>query len=114
RIEQRISLLEELAGALTKDQVVPYYKPKICQNTGRIEGLEILARWNHPERGILTPAYFGEAFDDPRLALALNEALLARAVTDIHGWLDDGLDPGRVAFNLSSCEFSQPDLAEHV
>jgi len=113
-VEQRISLLEDIRFALPKGQIVPFYQPKICLSTGRVTGLEILARWRHPEKGILSPAYFGAAFEEPALALALSENLLANAVSDLRRWLDSGLDPGRVAFNLSACEFSRPGLTEYV
>ncbi|AWM86790.1 EAL domain-containing protein [Microvirga sp. 17 mud 1-3] len=113
-VEQRVSLLEEVREILPKGQIVPFYQPKICLSSGAIIGFEVLARWRHPERGILSPDYFGAAFDDPRLAIALSESLLTKAVSDLRQWLDAGLDPGRVAFNLSACEFSQPGLTDHV
>ncbi len=113
-VEERISLLEEVRDALSRNHIVPYYQPKICLTSGRIVGLEVLARWQHPEKGILTPGYFGASFDEPRMAMALSESLLTKAAVDLRGWLDAGLDPGRVAFNLSSCEFSQIGLTDHV
>ncbi|MXQ10589.1 sensor domain-containing protein [Microvirga makkahensis] len=113
-IEQRIALLEDVRDALSKHRIVPFYQPKVCLSTGRVVGLEILARWRHPTKGILAPGYFGAAFDDPRLAIVLSETLLTKAAADMRGWLDAGLDPGRVAFNLSSCEFSQLGMPDHV
>lgn len=113
-IEKRSALLQEVREALTKGEIIPFYQPKVCLSTGRVAGLEVLARWQHPFKGILTPAYFGAAFEDTRLALLLSESLLARAVSDLRSWLDAGLNPGRVAFNLSACEFSQPGLADDV
>jgi len=113
-VEQRIALLEEVRNALPKNQIVPFYQPKVCLATGRIVGFEVLARWWHPDKGFLTPGHFRVAFDDPQLALALSKCLLGMAVSDLRHWLDAGLDPGRIAFNLSSCEFSQPDLTDHV
>jgi len=113
-VEQRISLLEDVRGALPKHQIVPFYQPKVCLSTGQVTGLEVLARWRHPEKGILFPTYFGAAFEEPKLALALSESLLTQAISDLRQWLDAGLNPGRVAFNLSACEFSQPELTEHV
>ena len=113
-VEERVSLLEEVREALPKGQIVPFYQPKVCLASRRIVGLEVLARWVHPAKGILSPGHFGAAFDDPRLAMILSKCLLTRAATDLRQWLDEGLDPGRVAFNLSACEFSQPGLTDHV
>lgn len=113
-VEQRSALLHEVRVGLTRGEIVPYYQPKVCLKTGRIAGLEALARWHHPSKGVLTPGYFGAVFEDTRLALLLSESLLARAVSDLRRWLDAGLKPGRVAFNLSACEFSQPGIADEV
>lgn len=113
-VEQRSTILHEVREALINGEIIPFYQPKVCLSTGRIAGLEVLARWRHPTKGVLTPGFFGAAFDDTRLALVLSESLLARAVSDLRGWLDAGLNPGRVAFNLSACEFSQPDLADDI
>lgn len=113
-VEQRSTLLREIREALPKGEIVPFYQPKVHLESGQIAGLEVLARWVHPSKGVLSPAHFAEAFDDPRLALILSESLLTKAAADLRRWLNAGLDPGRVAFNLSACEFSQPGLTDHV
>jgi diguanylate cyclase (GGDEF)-like protein len=112
--EQRLSLLKEVKDALRREEVIPFYQPKVCLSTGRTVGLEALARWQHPSKGLLTPATFGLAFDDPELAVVLNKRLIGKIVSDIRKWLIAGIDPGRVAINFSSSEFSHPDLANNV
>jgi EAL domain-containing protein (putative c-di-GMP-specific phosphodiesterase class I) len=74
----------------------------------------VLARWEHPKRGLLTPQAFGVAFDDLDLAKALGKRMIGKVASDLRKWLNAGLDPGRVAINFSSAEFSQPDLADEV
>jgi diguanylate cyclase (GGDEF)-like protein/PAS domain S-box-containing protein len=114
-IEQRVSLGKELRQAISLNQIVPFYQPKVCLSSGKVVGLEALARWRHPTRGLLTPGgYFGASFDDPELAADIGEQLLAAVASDMRTWLDDGLDVGRVAINLSSAEFSQPRLADRI
>jgi len=113
-VERQIALLEDVRDAISRNRIVPFYQPKVCLTSGRIVGLEVLARWHHRQKGILTPGHFGAAFDDPRLAPALSECLLTKAAADLRGWLDIGLDPGRVAFNLSSCEFSQIGMSDQM
>jgi EAL domain-containing protein (putative c-di-GMP-specific phosphodiesterase class I) len=112
--EQRLALLKEVREALARGEIVPFYQPKVCLSTGRVIGLEALARWRHPVKGLLTPATFGLAFDDPELAVMLGKRLIGKIVSDIRKWLTAGVDPGRVAINFSSSEFSQPDLADSV
>lgn len=112
--EQRLTLTREVREAVGQDEFIPFYQPKICLRTGSTIGLEALARWQHPQRGILTPATFGEAFDDSELATVLSKRLIGKVVSDIRRWLEAGFNPGRVAVNLSSSEFNQPDLAADI
>jgi diguanylate cyclase (GGDEF)-like protein/PAS domain S-box-containing protein len=112
--EHRLALLKEIREALRREEIIPFYQPKVCLSTRRMIGLEALARWQHPVKGLLTPATFGLAFDDPELAIVLSKRLIGKIVSDIRKWLIAGIDPGRVAINFSSSEFSHPDLADNV
>ncbi|MFC4171154.1 EAL domain-containing protein [Microvirga sp. GCM10011540] len=112
--EQRLAIGREMRSAISQDQIIPVYQPKVCLKTGRIVGFEALARWDHPTRGLLTPGTFGVAFDDPELAKTIGKRLIGKVASDILKWLSAGFDPGRVAVNLSSAEFSQPDMADEV
>lgn len=112
--EQRIRLRDEVRDALTSDEFAPFYQPKTSLDTGRIVGLEALARWLHPTRGVLTPAYFGAAFDDPELTTEIAAAMRRCIASDVGEWLDAGLDFGRVAINLASAEFADELLADRV
>lgn len=112
--EQRLALARTVREAISRDEFIPFYQPKICLKTGGVIGLEALARWQHPERGLLTPAVFKDAFDDPELATVLSKRLIGKVVSDIRRWLEAGLNPGRVAVNLASSEFSHPDLADDI
>ncbi|MET0427564.1 MAG: EAL domain-containing protein [Microvirga sp.] len=113
-MEDRIRLIRDVREGVARDQFVPFYQPKVSLATGRINGLEALARWHHPIRGILSPAVFGAAFDDHELAIELGKQLLAKVVSDMREWLGAGREIGRVAFNLSSAECSQADLASRI
>ena len=113
-IEKRVSLGAELREGLARNQIAPYYQPKICLATGRVVGFEALARWEHPTRGVLDPAFFGAAFDDADLAPAIRRQLVAKVAADMGRWCGDNLPFGRVAVNLSSADFSQPRLVEEI
>jgi len=113
-IEKRVSLGAELREGLARNQITPYYQPKICLATGRIVGFEALARWEHPTRGVLAPAFFGAAFDDADLAPAIRRQLVAKVAADMGHWRADNLPFGRIAVNFSSADFSQPRLVEEI
>ena len=92
----------------------PSIQPKICFRTGAIVGFEALARWVHPQRGLLTPAYFGAAFEDAEIAVALGCAMQERIAQDMTAWQEAGTACGRVAINFATAEFADPGLAEAV
>ncbi|WP_414472014.1 EAL domain-containing protein [Microvirga sp. M2] len=112
--EQRLALGRDVREAISQDQFVPFYQPKVCLSSGRIVGLEALARWQHPDKGILEPGVFGAVFEDPELAPVIGKRLIGKVASDMRRWLDGGCQFGRVAFNLSSVEFNQPSMADEV
>lgn len=112
--ERRVLIATEIRVAVAAGQIVPYYQPKVCFATGAIVGFEALARWQHPERGLLTPGYFGSAFEDPELATAIGDSLIRQVAADLSEWRRCDLNPGRVAVNFASTEFRKPDLAGDI
>jgi diguanylate cyclase (GGDEF)-like protein len=112
--EARGTIAREMRVALDEGGLVPFYQPKIELRDGQVVGFEALARWQHPSRGLLTPADFMSAFDDPEIGAAVGHCLLRRICADVAGWLAQGLDPGRVFLNLSSAQFAQDDLARTI
>jgi diguanylate cyclase (GGDEF)-like protein/PAS domain S-box-containing protein len=112
--DQRIALRREMREAISLDQIRPFYQPKVCLSTGEVMGLEALARWEHPTKGVLTPSTFGPIFDDPELATMVGKRLIGKVASDMRRWLDNGLSFGHVAINLSHVEFMHPDLAENI
>ncbi len=114
RMEHRVSILREVRQGLSASEFCPHYQPKISLATGEIVGFEALARWQHPARGLLTPAYFGPAFDEQDISAALATSMIRQAASDIRSWLDQGLEFGRVAVNLSSADFADRTLATRI
>ena len=114
RIEQRVRVLGEVRDGLAADQFIPFYQPKVSLRTGAIVGLEALARWQHPSRGILTPGSFAPAFNDAETAIAMGARMIEHVLRDMRTWLNQGVDVGRVAVNFSASEFGDPQLAQHV
>uniref|UniRef100_A0A9E7ZQ67 EAL domain-containing protein n=1 Tax=Bosea sp. NBC_00436 TaxID=2969620 RepID=A0A9E7ZQ67_9HYPH len=113
-IEHRVTIAREVREGLAAQQFRPDYQPKVSLTTGQIVGFEALARWQHPTKRLLTPAYFGSIFADQELSMALGEQMVRRVAADIRSWLDQDLDFGRVAVNLSSSDFSDPRLAARI
>jgi diguanylate cyclase (GGDEF)-like protein/PAS domain S-box-containing protein len=113
-IEQRVSLGRGMREAIVNDEIVPFYQPKVSLTTGEIVGLEALARWRHPEKGILTPAFFGAVFEDHEIAASIGKMLTSKIAADVRQWLDEDLPFGRIAINLSPAEFGQSGLVDSM
>lgn len=99
---------------VTSDWIVPFYQPKVDLMSGKLDGFEALLRWRHPRTGIHTPATIAPAFDDIELGRAIGARMLSCVVKDVRGWLDAGLEVGRIAINASTAEFRYGDYAERM
>ena len=110
----RKSLEEGLARALEREEFMVYYQPRIELASGLIIGVEALVRWNHPERGIVSPGEFIPVAETSGLIRPLGEWVLRTASADTAAWRDAGLPPMSVAVNLSAAQFHQTDLVALV
>jgi diguanylate cyclase (GGDEF)-like protein len=98
----RLALLGDLRRALDAgDQIVLHYQPKMDLALGQLNGVEALARWHHPERGLVMPGDFIPAAENTALIQRLTHHVLDQALGQARAWLDAGT-PTPVAVNLST------------
>jgi len=112
--DTRFRIHEAIRGALTRDEIFPYYQPKISLKTGRLVGLEALVRWRTAPGGIVMPAEFNAALADGFLGSAIGTRVIEKVTDDICGWLDAGLPFGSVAVNASAIELMRGAYHEQV
>jgi diguanylate cyclase (GGDEF)-like protein len=110
---ERLTLVSSLRTALERNQVVLHYQPKIDVDSGRIVGVEALARWDHPERGLLPPSEFLEAVEAAGLMPIFSDYVLDRALGQCRTWLDAGMSVP-VAVNLSARSLDDSYLHDKV
>lgn len=91
-----------------------HYQPKVDLRNGEICGLEALLRWDHPERGRISPVDFIPLLEENGLIVPVGTWVLRTACAQARVWLDMGIKPCRVAVNLSSVQFHRQDLCEVV
>ncbi|MEG4942228.1 EAL domain-containing protein [Microcoleus sp. F4-D5] len=103
-----------LRNALKRSEFEVYYEPQIEIKTGKIVGAEALVRWNHPERGRVSPAEFIPMAEEMGLIAPLGEWVLETACRQTKAWQLQGLPPLRVAVNLSARQFDRKNLTERV
>jgi diguanylate cyclase (GGDEF)-like protein/PAS domain S-box-containing protein len=83
--------LEHIRRALREREFVLYYQPKVNMRTGAIIGAEALIRWQHPEKGLLSPAVFLPVIEDHPLAVELGDWVVESALTQMDCWQAEGL-----------------------
>lgn len=105
-----------LLQALTQHEIVVHYQPIVHVHTGQLVSLEALARWAHPEHGLLGPGEFLQLFDEAGLAVRFGEYVLRAACGQLRSWRDAlGADaPERVNVNLSVRQLLDDSLVATV
>ncbi|MFN8515350.1 MAG: EAL domain-containing protein [Chloroflexia bacterium] len=108
----RQSLEADLQQALERDEFVLHYQPRVTLESGEIEGVEALLRWQHPERGLLPPAEFMPLVEQSDLIRPLGRWVLETACRQLHQWQVRYEDraPRTVSINLSGKQFQRPGL----
>ena len=108
------SLSAELEAALENGQIRPYFQPQICTDTGEIAGFEALARWEHPENGVVLPDLFLRAIESTGKSHRLSEVILYHSLSALKSWDRAGFRIASVGVNFSSEELRNPKLVEKI
>ncbi len=111
---QRVALRDEVARALDDGQICAWYQPQISTETGRISGIEALARWRHPARGLIPPADFLPALEAAGLMERLGEVILFHALSTLRDLDRDGFDIPQVGVNFTETELRNPKLGQRL
>lgn len=107
-------LRHQMESALNNGEVHAHFQPQISTETGAISGFEALARWHHPERGIISPAEFLPIIEDNDLCDRLGEVMLFQALSAIKRWDKEGMNIPCVAVNFSAGELRNPLLVSKL
>ncbi len=113
-VQDRESLRDRIEAALEGGEIVAYFQPQLSTDTGAVTGFEALARWRHPERGLLPPAEFLPAILSAGLSTRLGEVILFHALTALRTWDRAGFPVPNVAVNFCKDELRNPKLVEKL
>ncbi len=113
RIARRVALEHDLRRALEREELTVVYQPQVSVETGGIVGMEALLRWNHPERGLISPAEFIPLAEETRLIVPIGEWVLRTVCRQNKRWQDAGALRVPVSVNLSAYQF-QYDLVDVI
>jgi diguanylate cyclase len=112
RAVERLGLEAGLRRALDHDELEVHYQPEVSLATGRVEAVEALVRWRHPERGIVPPGEFIGVAEDTGLVVPIGAAVLRTACRQAAAWRRDG--PLTLRVNISARQLADPALPDAI
>lgn len=110
----RLRIRDDFREALKASQIEPYYQPIVNLKTGRVEGFEALARWNHPEKGVLTPFVFGEVLEGGEISAQLGRQMFAKILQEMSMWQRTAVSFGKVALNVTDGDLKSDRFADNI
>ena len=105
--------LERIRLALAQGEFVLHYQPKVNMRRGQVIGAEALIRWQHPDKGLLSPATFLPVIEDHPLAVEVGEWVIDTALRQIDAWRATGLDM-KVSVNIGARQLQQGDFVQRL
>lgn len=111
---ERLELENDLWQAADSGQLRLNYQPQVELRSGRIVGVEALARWHHPSRGWVSPGEFIPIAESSDLILKIGSWVLEEACRQLRLWRLEGIADLTVAVNMSARQFRQPGLVEKI
>jgi len=111
---EHLQLLNDLRLAVARGELRLHYQPKFEAPAGPVRGFEALLRWQHSQRGMLSPDVFLPLAEKTGLIVPIGKWVLNEACRQLSEWHGQGLTHWSVAVNLSAVQFEQPDLLEVV
>jgi EAL domain-containing protein (putative c-di-GMP-specific phosphodiesterase class I) len=103
-----------LEQALRLGEICAYYQPQVCAKTGALTGCEALARWHHPQRGLLTPSDFLPQIGACGLTAFLGALMVENALTALSAWDRAGIFVPKVAVNFAQADLNRPYLVSQL
>ena len=114
KVVRRLSLEGDLRRALDNGEFYLCYQPQLDLVTRRMVGMETLIRWQHPQRGLISPVQFIPLAEETGLIVPIGAWVLRTACAQAKAWQDAGLPPVRLSVNLSARQFIQRDLVASI
>ena len=111
---EKLALESKLRNARGLEQFVLFYQPKVDLSTGRVTGLEALMRWNDPGTGLVPAVQFIPLLEETGMIVEVGAWAMKRAVSQYAAWQAAGLQPPRIAVNVSQVQLKRNDFVTSV
>ena len=107
-------LAQQIRAALNAGQIIPYFQPQLSIDGSRVLGFEALARWQHPDRGLLNAATFLPAAEEAGLIPDIDATVLTQSLGFIRTLVGAGVDAPKVSLNISSAQLADATLHPRI
>lgn len=107
-------LSDEILLGLERNEFIPFYQPQFDATTLEIAGVETLARWMHPEHGMLSPDKFLETAEELDAVASIDAIILDKALADFRAWRRDGISIPKLSVNVSHRRLHDPSLSRKL
>jgi diguanylate cyclase (GGDEF)-like protein/PAS domain S-box-containing protein len=111
---EQLELETALRRSIEQNELLLFYQPQISAKTGAIYGVEALARWQHPQKGLLMPNSFIALAESSGYISELGRWCLQTACEQLYAWQHDGLPIQRIAVNVSVRQLNDPEFVDMV
>lgn len=111
---ERIVLEKELREAIINKEFEVYYQPQVEMRNRKVIGMEALVRWNHPQKGLISPALFIPLAEETGLIVDIDKQVMQSAMAQFYKWIEGGNDVGILSLNLSMLQFNHKGFLEFV
>lgn len=109
---RRLSTARALRQGLSRREFIVYYQPQLCLLSGQVRSVEALARWRHPQRGLLEPDEFLPAAEELGVIADIDALVQQQAFGEAAHWRHGGATDAQVSVNASAAQLDQEDFVE--
>ncbi len=114
RAMERLTLQTQIRQGLAAHEFTVYYQPQVDAGSGRLVGLEALARWKSPQIGLVSPEQFIPLAEQTGLIHEIGQLVLREACAQGRRWMDQGMSPVRIGVNISAHQLRRPDFVDVI
>lgn len=114
RVRSQLTIESKLHRALENNEFILHYQPKVALTDGRLTGMEALIRWNDPETGLVSPTIFIPVLEETGMIIDVGRWVMEQAIRDHGEWHAKGVNPPRIAINVSAVQMRHSDFQSTV
>jgi diguanylate cyclase (GGDEF)-like protein len=113
-VQEQAEIAKGLRRSIADNEFEAYFQPQLNLMDGSISSFESLIRWNHPERGLISPAQFISVAEETGLISSVGNWMLRNSCAQGKMWLDKGIPPRKISVNVSAAQIMQARFFDEV